>query len=149
MSKVCTIDVGSTRMKAALRDNNGITIARSEIDFPGFSENLELLKYEELWQATLSLIADTVKEKSFEKLIISCQMAGFSAIDSDGNPVAPLISGVDTRVPLRNRPDLTRSGIPMGGPSTYAIFNWLKQSNEELRNRDVRIGGIKEYLIFK
>lgn len=149
MSTVCTVDVGSTRIKAALRDSNGSPISRSETEFPGYNENLELCKYEELWQATMTLITDTAKGIPFEKLIISCQMAGFTAIDQDGNPFAPLISGVDSRVPLRNRPDLTRSGIPKGGPSTYAIFDWLKRSNEKLTEREVRIGGIKEYLVFR
>lgn len=149
MSNVCTIDVGSTLIKAALRDSNGELIVRNEVEYPGFSQKLELFKYEELWQTTRVLIGTIAKDEGFKRLVISCQMAGFSAIDSEGNPAGPLVSGVDERVPLRGRPDLTRSGIPMGGPSTYAIFNWLKQSNEKLKSSEVRIGGIKEYLIYR
>jgi sugar (pentulose or hexulose) kinase len=145
----CALDIGSTRIKASLRDADEKSLIRKTHEYSGqdFDSNLEIS--EQFWQQVRDLVLDIWQESNFENLIISCQMAGFSAVDTNGKLVAPLVMGVDPRVPLDHGFDLMLSGVPKGGPSAFGILNWLRSKYSTLNDKSIRIGGIKEYVLFR
>ena len=149
MSNICTFDIGSTRIKAALRDTDGKLLIRKIFEFPRQDFDSDLEVSEQIWQHVRDLILEIWQKNNFKNLIISCQMAGFSAIDSNGELAAPLIMGLDPRVPLDHGFDLMVSGVPNGGPSTFGILNWLRNEYPTLNDKNIRIGGIKEFVLFR
>jgi sugar (pentulose or hexulose) kinase len=144
----CALDIGSTRIKASLRDADGKSLIRKTYEYSGENFDSDLEINEQIWQQVRELVLDIWQEHNFRNLIISCQMAGFSAVDTNGKLVAPLIMGVDPRVPLDHGFDLMVSGVPKGGPSTFGILNWLRSKYSTLNDKSIRIGGIKEYVLF-
>jgi sugar (pentulose or hexulose) kinase len=143
------MDIGSTRIKAVLRDTDGKSLIRKTFDYPCKYIDSDLEINEQLWQYVRDLILEIWRENSFRSLILSCQMAGFSAVDTKGELAAPLIMGVDPRVPLDHGFDLMVSGVPKGGPSTFGILNWLQSKYPTLTDKNIRIGGIKEFILFR
>jgi xylulokinase len=145
---VCAIDVGSSSIKGTLRKDVDQIIAIYKVQYPegGFSNSQNA--HEILWGAFIEVVGELLKNHEPSKLAISCQMAGFSAIDPQGKPVGPLIPGIELLIPRNFEIDLRLSGCWDPNVSTAAKLNWVVENGTPIP-ASTRIGGIKEYLLFR
>lgn len=146
---ICAVDVGSTFIKATLRDGVDNVVARSTVPYPRDTVEGDLRGHDSLWIAFTSVINEVSANQKPDAIIISCQMAGLSMVGHDGMPVGPLIPGVDMHFPRINMVDVSASGCGDEAVSTVAKLLWLMEESPNFDISKVRIGGIKEFLLQK
>jgi sugar (pentulose or hexulose) kinase len=145
---VCAVDVGSTFIKAAGYDAELRMLSSARTGFPATREGGRAeADPESMWRAFAATIREAVAAtpEPVTTLVLSTQMAGLTLIGRDGQPLGPVILGVDRRgEPLPHDP---RTGCPPGAIYPAGKLAWLA-AHEPGRLAAARyIGGVKSYLV--
>lgn len=146
---ICAVDVGTTLIKATVRRGPDEVLARSSVRFPNEPDEGEISIHGAVWRAFASALRQVCVSYVPDTMILSGQMAGLSLIGDDGGPLGPLLPGVQLRTPQYGAlPDLSQSGCADMGTSSVPKFLWCRENLPRAQTRALRIGGIKEYLLY-
>jgi hypothetical protein len=138
---VCAVDVGSTRIKAALRLPGEPATATGTTPYPVGGG------HEAVWDAVSAAIRDLARHGRPDALILGTQMGGLCLLDRRGDPLGFLEPGVGLRLAAGSRLDLTRSGCERDRVTAAHRLAALLAADPALRPVLTLVGGIKEYLL--
>jgi gluconokinase len=159
---VIGVDIGTTSTKAVLFDSHGQVIAKHAVEYP-LSSPVPLAAQqdpEQIYQAVLTAIAETVRTSGARPELIACvsfssAMHSVIAMDGEANPLTQCITWADNRSSQwaeRIKRDLhghdiyLRTGTPIHPMSPLAKIFWLRETQPELFARTARWISIKEYV---
>ncbi len=159
------IDIGTTKLKAALLDYNCKIIAVEGMDLtlkspsPGIAE----IDPELWWKATKKIIGNIIRKSSITPqqitgIGLSSQGISFTLVDEKGRVLYPAISWLDTRA--KNEVDFIRAKFT--DKTIYHITGkrinpcyvlpkilWLKRNQKDAFKKTYKFLMSKDYLIFK
>ncbi len=155
-------DIGTTRTKAALIDENGQIIRSAYRDYPTHTAENGIVEQNaaDWWQAVVETsheLADGGNE--IEAIAITGQMQNLILIDSEGTPIRPVILYSDMRA--RGEADeITRrsggerlqtlTGNDQGADSLLAKLLWLKRHEPSaLKSAQHLLLGAADFIAFK
>lgn len=139
-SIVCSLDVGSTRIKGTLRDDKGTVLARVVAPYS------RPTTHEMAWESVAAVIQELAAAGQPDVVIVGAQMAGVCLLDANRTPIGELQSGVDLR-PTDTGVDTRASGCAVG--QTSSIDGIVRQFDvdDTLRDRVCLVGGVKEFVL--
>ncbi len=114
MKKILGIELGSTRIKSVLINENGVVIAQGAHDWENKLENgFWTYSLEAVWQGLASSYGDLVRNygekiESLDAIGISAMMHGYLAFDGDDNLLAPFRTWRNTTT-ARAQEELTKA----------------------------------------
>jgi sugar (pentulose or hexulose) kinase len=146
---VCAIDVGSTLIKATLRAGVDQVLARVSVPYPRDVGLGSSGVHDAVWTAFAAAVREVCANRAPDAVILSCQMAGLSMVDGSGRPFGPLIPGVEMRNPNAGMIDIRGSGCGDVRVSGVSKLLWLAETATDLDIQSMRIGGIKEFLLYR
>ena len=138
---VCAVDLGSSRIKAALRRPGKPATATGTASYPVGAG------HEAVWDAVRAAIRGLARHGRPDALILGTQMGGLCLLDRRGEPLGFLESGVDLRLATGHRLDLTGSGCERGRVTAAHRLAALLTADPALRPVVALVGGVKEYLL--
>lgn len=158
------IDIGTSRIKAALFDKQGKMVALSWRDATLNGEGaISEIDMDELWQdvaATISQVLKKTKENiTVAGVGVSAQGEGLWLIDQGGNPVQKAILWNDGRAnSLVNRLDETAefdlkiralTGSSLFAGATNILLKWMKENNSDMLGRADKLLFCKDWIRYK
>jgi len=154
------IDVGTTSLKAAAFDSNGVMLASHTIDYTliydGDFIEFEADDYVKICLEAINEIKKTVK---IDALAIDTQGETIILTDKDGNPVRRAIVWLDNRAQkeaaaidahfgLKRVYEVTgQPEITAGWPASKLL--WVKENEPEVFEKTEKIFMLEDYLIYK
>ncbi|GIL28167.1 FGGY family carbohydrate kinase [Actinocatenispora comari] len=138
---VCAVDVGSTRIKAALRAAGEPATAAGTAPYPAGAA------HDAVWHAVTATIRELMRHGRPDALILGAQMGGLCLLDRRYEPIGALEPGIDLDPDAAHRLDLTRSGCEQDRPTAAHRLAALLSADPTLRPAVTLVGGVKEYLL--
>lgn len=161
MQVVCSIDVGTTRTKAALVDERGVIAAFQDIATPGAAagDPDHTPDAEGLSSLVLGLLSTLIDRApvgaAVEGICVTGQRATFTARDAGGRVLASL-SWRDSRaakdvtsLARELDPDLYQAttGLPLSPISVLCRMHWLRRSRPEIAQATRRISLVADTVL--
>ena len=159
------IDVGTTSTKVVLFDQNGAEIARATSrPYQNFTPRSGWVEQnpEELWQALLSTIRDSLQSTKDDihvtAICMAVQSGSLIPVDSNGQPVYPLITWLDGRaeeVVNEWKADGIQNWVkPLSGWSLYPslclpTIAWLHKNNPDVTRATAFYFSLNDFLAFR
>lgn len=165
-STLLGVDVGTTAIKAAVFDAQGIEIASHTEEYslltdrPGWVE-LEPQTYTHTFAAAVRHVlgAASVPSNELAALGLSCQGETLICLDADSQPIGRAIVWMDNRATAESEELEQHFGRPTihsvtGQPSMDPIWPaakilWLKRHRPEVFERTAKFALLKDYLVYR
>jgi len=161
---VCGLDIGTTRCKAAILDQNGNVVSSASSEYtvlvpqPGYAEQ----NVESVWKAVLSCLAKAVEAIPFqytppEAIGLSVQGEAVIPVGSNGEPLRDAILGMDTRTERENKLIKQRfgenwiykhTGQPIHTVNSLPKILWIKRNEPRIWKKTKRFMLYEDYIGF-
>ncbi len=157
------IDIGTTSTKAVLFSEKGEVIQQENIGYPLYTPDMSTAEQnpEEIFQAVLQAISNTMKHHSQKKLSFvsfSSAMHSVIAMDENEQPLTSCITWADNRSEawahkikdeLNGHEVYKRTGTPIHPMSPLTKIAWIVNDLPETAVKVKKYIGIKEYIFKK
>ncbi len=159
---VLGVDIGTSSTKAVAYSSDGKTLGHAARSYGFISPHAGYheLDPQLLFEATLAVIEEAVREQSHKQLAgisFSAAMHGLIAVDEEGAPLTNMVTWADLRSSayakkLRNSAIgaalYQRTGTPIHPMSPLCKLMWMRDHQPEIFGRAHRFIAIKEYVFF-
>ncbi len=159
------VDIGTTSTKAVLYRETGEIIAQSNQGYDLHTPDVRTAEQnpDDIYQAVLHVIRETVKESEIDKkdlsfISFSSAMHSLIAMDEDNKAITPCITWADNRsshwaAKIKNEWNghdvYLRTGTPIHPMSPLSKITWLEQEQPETAEKTKKYIGIKEYVFYQ
>lgn len=156
------VDIGTTSTKAVLYRETGEIIAQSNQGYDLNTPDVRTAEQnpEEIYQAVLYVIRQTIKDSEIDKedlsfISFSSAMHSLIAMDENNKAITPCITWADNRSlnwankikdEWNGNDVYMRTGTPIHPMSPLSKITWLEQEHPELAGKTKKYIGIKEYV---
>jgi len=140
------LDIGTTGCKAIVFSVSGEILGRAAREYPiqtphpNWAEQDAELVWRLAWESLSEAVAQVMDDRP-TAMALSCQGEAVTPVNADGNPMRPIILGMDTRTTAENEwlaerfgADwwFERTGMPLHTVNTLPKLLWLKQHEPDL-----------------
>ncbi len=144
--KLIGLDIGTTGCKACLFDSSGELLGKAsreypvDIPHPGWAEQ-DATRVWRLARETLAQVIHETGERQVAAIGLSVQGEAVMPVDSSGEPLHPVILGMDTRTAEQNaqlvdhygeETIFEHTGMPIHTVNTLPKLLWLKQYQPQI-----------------
>ncbi len=159
------VDIGTTSTKAVLYRETGEIIAQSSQGYDLHTPDVRTAEQnpEEIYQAVLYVIRETIKDAEIDKkdlsfISFSSAMHSLIAMDENNKAITPCITWADNRSlnwanKIKNEWNgndvYMRTGTPIHPMSPLSKITWLEQERPEVAEKTKKYVGIKEYVFYQ
>lgn len=156
------LDVGTTRCKATIFDQEGNPICRASREYgytstvPGWAEQ----NPEEVWQAVQDVLFEVAQKGKVqpEALAVSAQGEAVIFLDAEGRVLRPAILGMDMRAKRESEELgerfgaeslLDMAGVPVHPLTSAAKILWVRKNEPEVFTKSTRIFCYEDFILWK
>jgi len=153
LNRILAIDAGTQSLRACVVDRNLITLERQQISYTPRvkGKNFVEIEAEVLWKAFIDACCQLRMAKEVEAISFSTLCPSLIPMDSDGNPLGPIILHLDRRSHRQALWALERIGedrflriagnLPIPGGISVTSLLWIKENQPSIYHRkDVIFG---------
>jgi xylulokinase len=157
------LDIGTSGCKASMFTNDGKLQGQSSSEYPvlmphaGWAEQ-DIDVVWQLAQETLREVQGKTGQHKVDAIGLSVHGEAVTPIDKDGQPLRPMILGMDTRTVRQNEWLVQRfgseklfewTGMPVHTINTLPKLLWIKQNEPEIWKKAASFMLVEDFLIYK
>ena len=157
------LDIGTSGCKASMFTNDGKLQGKASREYPvlmpyeGWAEQ-DIDAVWQLAQETLREVQEKACQHKVDAIGLSVHGEAVTPIDKDGQPLRPMILGMDTRTVRQNEWLVQRfgseklfewTGMPVHTINTIPKLLWIKQNEPEIWKKAASFMLVEDFLIYK